>query len=91
MAAEDGSVMLTPGEGKTVSFSGNHVRLVHGQPDGSYSVVEWVSEPYVPGTPLHVHRVTDEAFYVLEGTFGFQAGREPSRGPQGRSSSYPRA
>jgi oxalate decarboxylase/phosphoglucose isomerase-like protein (cupin superfamily) len=26
----------------------------------------------VPGTPLHIHRRTDEAFYVLEGTFSFQ-------------------
>ena len=83
MAAEDGSVMLTPGEGKTVSFSGNQVRLVHGQPDGAYSVVEWVSEPYVPGTPLHIHRVTDEAFFVLEGTFGFQAGQRTFEGAAG--------
>ena len=83
MAAEDGSVMLTPGEGKTVSFLGNQVRLVHGQPDGAYSVVEWVSEPYVPGTPLHIHRVTDEAFFVLEGTFGFQAGQRTFEGAAG--------
>ena len=83
MAAEDGSVMLPPGEGKTVSFSGNYGRLVHGQPDGAYSVVEWVSEPYVPGTPLHIHRVTDEAFFVLEGTFGFQAGQRTFEGAAG--------
>jgi hypothetical protein len=29
------SVMLPPGEGKTVSFSGNRVTLIHGQPGGS--------------------------------------------------------
>ena len=28
----------------------------------------------MPGTPLHIHRITDEAFYVLEGTFSFQVG-----------------
>ena len=25
---------------------------------------------------MHIHRMTDEAFYVLEGTFGFQLGEE---------------
>lgn len=83
MAVEDGSVMLTPGEGKTVSFSGNRVRSIHGQPGGAYSVVEWVSEPGIPGTPLHIHKVTDEAFYVLEGTFGFQAAERTFEGAAG--------
>ncbi len=83
MTADDGSVILTPGEGKTVSFSGNRVTLVYGRPDGAYSVVEWVSEPGIPGTPLHIHRETDEAFYVLEGTFGFRAGERTFEGSTG--------
>ena len=83
MTADDGSVMLTPGEGKTVSFSGNRVTLVHGRPGGAYSLVEWVSEPGIPGTPLHIHRETDEAFYVLEGTFGFRAGERTFEGSTG--------
>ena len=83
MTADDGSVMLTPGEGKTVSFSGNRVTLVHGRPGGAYSVVEWDSEPGIPGTPLHIHRENDEAFYVLEGTFGFRAGERTFEGSTG--------
>ena len=79
MELDDGGVMLTPGEGKTVSFSGNRVRSIRGQPDGAYSVVEWVSEPGIRGTPRHIHMVTDEAFYVLEGTFGFRAGESSDR------------
>src|SRR4028118_2372223 len=75
--------MLTPGEGKTVSFSGNRVRSIHGQPGGAYSVAEWASEPGVTGTPLHVHREADEAFYVLEGTFGFLAGERAFEGGAG--------
>lgn len=43
MAVDDGSVMRQPGEGKTVSFSGNRVTLIHGHLGGAYSVVEWVS------------------------------------------------
>jgi quercetin dioxygenase-like cupin family protein len=65
--------MVLPGEGKTVSFSGNRVTLIHGQPSGFYSVVEWVSQPGVPGTPLHIHSTTDEALYVVEGMFLFLA------------------
>ena len=32
---------------------------------------------------MHVHHVTDEAFYVLDGTFGFQAGDDTVDGPTG--------
>src|SRR4028119_187672 len=83
MALDDGSVMLPPGEGKTVSLSGNRVTLVHGGPSGAYSVVEWVSEPGILGPPLHVHKETDEAFYVVEGAFGFQAGERTFEGAAG--------
>ena len=82
--------MLSAGEGKTVSFSGNRVRSIHGQPGGAYSAVEWASEPGIPGTPLHVHRETDEAFYVLEGTFGFQAGERAFEGAAGTFVFVPR-
>ena len=66
MVVDDGSVMLPPGEGKTVSFSGNRVTLIHGHPGWAYSVVEWASEPGIPGPPLHIHSTTEEAFYVVE-------------------------
>ncbi len=80
MSVDDGSVMLAAGEGNTVSFSDNRVRALHGQPGGAYSMVEWASEPGIPGSPLHIHRKTDEAFYVLEGTFGFRAGKRTFEG-----------
>ena len=90
MALDDGSVILTTGEGKTVSFSGNRVTLIHGQASGAYSMLKWLSEPGIPGTPLHIHRVTDEAFYVLEGTFGFQAGEKTFEGAAGAFVFMPR-
>jgi quercetin dioxygenase-like cupin family protein len=73
MAVDDGAVLL-PGQGKTVSFSGNQVRFVYTELPSAYSLVEFVAAPGAPGTPLHLHRATDEACYVLEGTFGFQMG-----------------
>ncbi len=83
MAINGGGVVLLPGEGKTVSLPGNEITFVHGKPDGAYSLVEWVAAPSVPGTPLHIHRITDEAFYVLEGTFGFQLGERTVEGAAG--------
>jgi quercetin dioxygenase-like cupin family protein len=70
------AVVVPAGEVETVSLPGNRISFVHREPDSAYSLVEWVAEPGTPGTPLHIHEVTDEGFYVLEGTFGFQVGEE---------------
>ncbi len=83
MAIDNRSIVLLPGAGKTVRLPGNEITLVHSRPGGAYSLVEWVSAPGVPGTPLHIHRVTDEAFYVLDGTFGFQVGDRTVDGATG--------
>ncbi len=76
MATDSQGIVLLPGGGETVSLPGNEIWFVHREPDGAYSLVEWVSAPGVPGTPLHIHEMTDEGFYILEGTFGFQVGDE---------------
>jgi quercetin dioxygenase-like cupin family protein len=84
IVATDGKgIVLLPGEGETVSMPGNKMSFVHREPDSAYSIVEWFAKPGVPGSPVHIHRVTDEAFYVLEGTFGFQLGEETVEGSAG--------
>jgi mannose-6-phosphate isomerase-like protein (cupin superfamily) len=83
VVATDKSVILLPGEGRTVSLLGHWVTFVHGRPEGAYSLIEWVAMPGVPGPPLHIHEATDEAFYVLEGTFGFQVGERTVDGTAG--------
>ena len=42
-----------------------------------------VAHPAYGRPSLHIHRVTDEAFYVLEGTFGFRVGEETVEGSAG--------
>jgi quercetin dioxygenase-like cupin family protein len=79
MPADDHAAnVLRPGQGKTVSFagsfSGNQVTFIYEEPDRAYSLIEWVAAPGALGTPLHLHRATNESFYVLEGMFGFQVG-----------------
>lgn len=83
MAAHDGSIALPPGEGKTVSWLGHRVTFIHDYPGAAYSTIEWAVAPGVPSPPLHVHRMTDESFYVLDGTFAFQVGERTVDGDAG--------
>ncbi len=98
MPKDDGGLVLPPGDGKTVRLPGNEITFLRRGATGgeAYSLVEWIASPGVPGTPLHIHRITDEAFYVVEGTFGFQVGQrtvEAARGtflvaPKGLEHAY---
>src|ERR671917_831613 len=76
MANDGKGIALLPGKRETISMPGNKMSFVHREPDSPYSMVEWSSEPGAPGSSVHIHTTTDEAFYVLEGTFGFQLGEE---------------
>jgi quercetin dioxygenase-like cupin family protein len=90
MTAGDGHILLAPGAGKTVSLQGNQLTFVHRDPADAYSLIDWITPPGLPSPPLHIHRVTDEAFYVLEGTFGFQAGEDTIEGSAGAFVLIPR-
>jgi len=83
VATDGKGTVLQRGERETVSLPWNKVSFVHKGPDSAYSLVEWTSEPGPPGSSVHIHRQTDEAFYVLEGTFGFQMGEETVEGSAG--------
>ncbi len=90
MTAEDQSITLLPGEGKIVSWPGHKVTFVHGYLGAAYSLIEWTVAPGIPSPPLHVHRMTDESFYVLDGTFGFQVGERTFDGAAGAFFFVPR-
>jgi quercetin dioxygenase-like cupin family protein len=74
---------LSSGEGNTIALGGHTVRFLHRATNSGYSLVEWMAPPAIPGPPLHIHRMTDEGFYVLEGAFGFQAGEQTIHGLSG--------
>lgn len=90
MAADDRSVALLPGEGKIVSWPGHRVTFIYAYPGGAYSMIEWAVAAGVSSPPLHVHRMTDESFYVLEGTFGFRIGERTVDGTAGAFFFVPR-
>jgi quercetin dioxygenase-like cupin family protein len=69
---------------QTVTLPGGHVlRFIQRGPGAAYALLEWTSPPAIPGPPVHRHRVTDEGFYVVEGSFGFLAGEQTLRGASG--------
>jgi len=46
-------------------------------------LLEYIAPPLFAGPPLHWHKVTNEAFYVLEGIMTFRMGEEVFKGTPG--------
>ena len=59
-----------------------------------FTVAEWIddgeSSAERPVAPRHVHFIDDEAWYVLEGTLGFNRGDEQLEAPAGSAILVPR-
>jgi mannose-6-phosphate isomerase-like protein (cupin superfamily) len=49
---------------------GFDVTLLNGGPAGSFSVQRWQAPGGAGGIPIHLHRQTEEAFYVVDGEIG---------------------
>ncbi len=61
------------GEGKSLRLMGNRVEIKAASENtgDAFAVLEYRMAPETPGPPPHIHRRTDEAFYVLEGELTF--------------------
>jgi quercetin dioxygenase-like cupin family protein len=67
-------VIRMPGEAKGVTLSGQPLAfLVTGEDTKHTSMFEWTLAAHF-STGLHVHRVQEETFYVLEGECDWQIG-----------------
>jgi len=44
--------------------------LLNVAPGASFSAQRWQASPRAGGIPVHLHRATEEAFYVVEGALG---------------------
>lgn len=70
------AIIRRPGEGKSVRLAGHPMAfLVTGNDTQHTSMFEWTI-PAGFSTGLHVHRVQEETFYVLEGECDWQVGDE---------------
>ena len=77
------AVIRTPGSGKEVALAGRPLVFLVTGPDTKHtSMFEW-SVPAGFSTGLHVHRVQEETFYVLEGECQWQIGHETVRATKG--------
>jgi mannose-6-phosphate isomerase-like protein (cupin superfamily) len=77
-------IITNAGEGTTWNVVGDKItcKIASNQTNGAYAVVEEISPPQ-GGPPLHLHRATDEIFYVLEGEYQVTCGDRTFSAPQG--------
>ena len=76
-------VILMPGEAKQVILAGKPLTfLVTGQDSQHNCMFDWTL-PTGFSTGLHVHRVQEETFYVLEGECSWQIGDQRVRATPG--------
>jgi quercetin dioxygenase-like cupin family protein len=76
-------VIRMPGEGKEVTLAGQPmIFLVTGDDTRHTSMFDWTL-PAGFSTGLHVHRVQEETFYVLEGECEWQVGGQKVRARPG--------
>jgi quercetin dioxygenase-like cupin family protein len=77
------AVVRKPGEGKQVTLAGKPmIFLVTGEDTRHTSMFDWTL-PAGFSTGLHVHRVQEETFYVLEGECQWQVGDQTIRATPG--------
>jgi mannose-6-phosphate isomerase-like protein (cupin superfamily) len=90
MSFSGGGIILGPGEGKTINVPGIPITLKATKADtgGAYTLTE---EMVIgEGPPQHIHKVEDEAFYVLEGEVGIKIGEQIVQGVPGSFVLVPR-
>jgi quercetin dioxygenase-like cupin family protein len=73
-----GGIYLNTGEGKSFwLLTDLHTfKVVGNDTNGSLAVAELTAGPEL-GPPPHIHRHSDECFYILEGTFDFSLAGQP--------------
>ena len=77
------AIIRRPGEGKSVRLAGQPMAfLVTGNDTRHTSMFDWTIPPGF-STGLHVHRVQEETFYVLEGECEWQVGDDRVRATPG--------
>jgi quercetin dioxygenase-like cupin family protein len=90
--AVDTSIILAPGDGKGTAPGGLRqikIKITGESTGGKYSMVEDTVPPQYR-TSLHIHRNTDEAFYVVDGALRFQLGEDKIEAPTGAFLFIPR-
>ncbi len=94
----DRGFLINSGEGrlhghiklKGVNSNVLDVKISGSDTDGDLAIFEQTSLSQGKGTPLHVHHMQDEIFYVVMGSYYFQVGHEKFKLSKGDSIFLPR-
>jgi len=81
----NGGNVLLPDAGRSISMMEGTVtfKTESEETGGAWSLLELTVPPKFSGPPPHLHKVTQEAFYVLEGTLTLQVGDQTVKAPPG--------
>ena len=98
LARADKGFKINSGEGrihghiklKGVNSNVLDVKISGRDTNGDLAIFEQTSLSQGKGTPLHIHHLQDEIFYVLEGSYYFQVGDEKFSLSKGDSIFLPR-
>ncbi len=92
MATQAKSIVLGPGEGKTVSAMSNEItyKAVSEETGGAYALIEYKVGPEFAGNPRSIQRNRETALYVLEGELTVQVGDQIVKAPAGAFIQVPR-
>ena len=73
-------IYLDPEEGETIQILGAKIRLLTTRPDcEALTFIEYTMPPNFAGPPVHYHKQTSEAFYVMDGQLTLVIGDEVRR------------
>ena len=88
---DSGAIVLPPGGGRTIPGLEGVItlKLTDEQTRGSIGLLEATTPPGA-GPPRHIHRSSDELFYVLAGRFLFLVGERLTEGSPGTLVFIPR-
>ncbi len=92
MSTQAKSIVLGPGEGKTVSAMSNEVtfKAVSEETGGAYALIEYKAAPKFAGNPRSIQRDRETALYVLEGEITAQVGDQIIKASAGAFIQVPR-
>ena len=80
-----GAIVRLPGEGETTALFGDTYRFkaAGDETNRVLAVIEADLAPRSSGTPLHINRLEDENYYIVEGTLTFRIGEQTIDMPAG--------
>ena len=81
----DDAVIRGPADADAVSLAGNTIaiKVSAAETEGSLGLIAYTAAPEFPGPPPHIHRATNDMFFVVQGTLTLRLGDDEHEAPPG--------